>query len=117
MLSIVTVGCVQVACKTLGYKAGSQLLAGASSPLPGASDFPSDIQKVACTGEEETLADCDLILTSSDRYNLGFDYGFSGGSGGDVVLLCSNPSGASPPFYSHVCSLNCIVHLPPQRVA
>eukprot|EP00892_Ulva_mutabilis_P001910 jgi/Ulvmu1/1171/UM107_0045.1 len=82
--------CVQIACKSLGFAAGSQLLAGGSSPLPSDGSRPADIKKIACTGDEASIADCDIVLQTQERYFFGFDYGTPTD---DAVLLCSNSSG------------------------
>lgn len=82
----------EVACRTLGFATGAQLLAGTASGLPGLDGVPDSVGTVACTGDEATLADC--------TFGEAFGFPYEDGEGAAAVL-CFNPSGApggGPPF-------------------
>lgn len=83
-------GSVAIACRTLGFAAGAQMLSGVGSALPG-EDIPVDtIGRIVCNGDEDSLTDC---TTQPDYYFIGFageDYGENA-----VAVMCNNPSGTS----------------------
>ena len=84
---------VQVACRTLGYATGAQLLAGADSALPTLSTEGITRIQIECGGGEDTLTDCEVFDRRDD-----FSY-FNPGNAGqivdDIALVCTNPSGAA----------------------
>ena len=80
----------QVACRSLGFTAGAQLLAGRSSPLPAPSTSPQVVRDITCDGSEASLADCDIRTRD---YDYSFDYGFDVNPS-SVALICTTPSGA-----------------------
>eukprot|EP00892_Ulva_mutabilis_P007291 jgi/Ulvmu1/4934/UM204_0006.1 len=91
----------QVACRTLGFAAGAQILAGDSSPFPAPSTAANLIRDITCDGTEATLSACDIDTFDSSDYFYFYDY-----SGSDFVrraaaLVCTTPSGceasATPP--------------------
>ena len=79
----------QVACRSLGYAAGAQLLVGRSSPFPGPPGSIRLTVRITCDGSEASLSDCDIEMP---------DYGYGGDYDGGVrplavALICTNPSG------------------------
>lgn len=87
---------VQVACRSLGFSAGAQILSSSLSALPGQSGEVDTFSRIACQGDEATLADCE---SPSDYYRS--DYG-PNIDDGTVAVLCSNPSGMACCRYSYV---------------
>lgn len=82
----------QVACRSLGFASGAQILSGGSSALPGPSGEVDTIGRIACQGDEATLADCELDLEFPSDYDS--DYGqFAEES--VVAVICSTPTGAT----------------------
>ena len=82
----------QVACRSLGFAAGAQLLVGQSSPFPAPIGSLSLANDITCDGSETSLADCDITIQEYDI----FDY--AGASRQTAVaLICSNPSGVLCP--------------------
>ena len=82
----------QVACRSLGFATGAQLLAGQSSPLPTPATSLTLISDITCDGSETSLADCNFrTLTSEPNIDYGFDVDVNIQS---VALLCTTPSGA-----------------------
>eukprot|EP00892_Ulva_mutabilis_P008280 jgi/Ulvmu1/5824/UM025_0081.1 len=80
-------GGVEVACRTLGFDTGAQLLSGIDSGLPGMGETVETIGQVTCLEGAETLADCTI---ETDYF--GSDYG----NGQDAVaILCFKPSGCT----------------------
>lgn len=79
----------EVACRSLGYAAGAQMYAGNASPLRGDGVDARAAGALACTGEEETLAECDGFSTRRGPFE---DASIRGGIY-DVVVMCTNPSG------------------------
>lgn len=77
---------VQVACQTLGYTVGAEIIYGYYSPLP-ARGVSSRVSRFECEGTEPDISECSVNL---------------GGGGGEagrlqpaaVSLLCTRPSGA-----------------------
>lgn len=78
----------RVACRSLGFATGAQLLVGASSPFPAPKGSIRLTNGITCDGSEVSLADCDIIIP---------DYDLSDYSGTSqlsaIALICSNPSG------------------------
>lgn len=94
---------VQVACRTLDFTTGAQIVAGRRSPFPSPQSTPRFINSVQCNGTETSLADCDLD-TGEARYDeANFYEDYSELQTGSVAAICFNPSGADSP-----CSLNAI---------
>ena len=83
----------QVACRSLGFAAGAQLLVGESSPFPGPPGSMRLSVSITCDGSEASLSDCDIEVPD---YNFGGDY-----DGGEIpfaaALICTNPSGDLSP--------------------
>lgn len=77
----------QVACRSLGFAAGAQIVSGEFSALPGDTAAVDTVSRISCHGDEPTLAACEIIQSS----DYGFDYGSEDAT---VALICSNPSGA-----------------------
>lgn len=77
----------EVACRSLGFASGAQLLSGDISALPGGDGMGGT--RVECDGSEDTLADCDIALDSA--YS-----NFANDGDRSVALVCSTPSGAPP---------------------
>ena len=84
----------QVACRTLGYATGAQLLAGADSILPSLSTNDSAGLIIVCGGREETLANCTVIDFGLD-FGTYFDSGNAGQVVDDIALVCTNPTGTA----------------------
>eukprot|EP00892_Ulva_mutabilis_P004525 jgi/Ulvmu1/2444/UM135_0004.1 len=82
----------QVACRSLGYAAGAQLLVGDASPFPVLSTAPDLFREITCNGSETSLADC--FIDERD-YDYRFDY--DGVVEDSVALICSSPSGCVVP--------------------
>lgn len=81
-----------VACRTLGFDTGAQLLAGRSSPFPAPYFAPSLIQDIICDGSEDTLADCDILRKPPPAFDQNDDYSPEVVPG-SVALLCTSLSG------------------------
>lgn len=62
---------MQVACKSLGFTTGAQMLVGESSPFTAPADSASLIREIVCAGTEMSLDECDI----ENREYEGFDYG------------------------------------------
>jgi len=92
----------QVACRSLGFAAGAQLLVGQSSPFPASTGSLSLTNEITCDGSETSLADCDITIRDYDN----FDYGGALQQTA-VALICSNPSGVPCPA---LCSCPCMQH-------
>eukprot|EP00892_Ulva_mutabilis_P012491 jgi/Ulvmu1/9614/UM054_0044.1 len=77
------------ACRSLGFTAGGQLIAGAeASALPGRANLTTSISRVFCgTGEEQSLAECGVVRDAGPfaDYETLVD--------GAVAVLCAAPSG------------------------
>ena len=81
----------QVACRSLGYATGAQLLVGSISPFPAVESGPNLISSIICEGSEDSLSDCSITLDNEDHRNL-----FVGESVPEAVaIICTTPSGAS----------------------
>ena len=81
----------QVACRSLGYATGAQLLVGESSPFPAAEAAPELVRDIVCNGSEDSLADCRISVDYSDFQS----YFVRDPSPDAVALVCTTPSGAS----------------------
>ena len=89
----------QVACRSLGFTTGAQILSGSLSALPGVAGVVNTVGNIACNGDEANLGECEFLADYNE------DYAFLGGDGA-VALVCSKPSGAEPPFsdrYTPLC--------------
>lgn len=84
----------ELACKTLGYATGAQLLAGSASALPSFSTERPARRSLGCGGTEDIIADCDVYYVDVYSYQYGF-----GQQVDDVALVCTNPSGPVPLSY------------------
>lgn len=90
---------MDVACRTLGFATGAQLLAGSRSGLPGFDGTAATNVQLACNGDDATLADC--TTNAPEPY----DYDEENVRDEDaVVLLCFNPSGVD---VARACCKNC----------
>ena len=78
----------QVACRSLGFAAGAQLLVGDSSPFPSSTSSRSLTAGITCDGSETSLADCDINIRDHDRSDYAGSVLHTA-----VALICSNPSG------------------------
>ena len=81
----------QVACRSLGFAAGAQLLVGQSSPFPASTGSFSLTNDITCDGSETSLADCDITIRDYEYSNYGAVQYTA------VALICSNPSGLPCP--------------------
>lgn len=79
---------VELACKTLGFEIGVQLVSGVGSALPG-SDGSSLGATLTCLDDVITLDDCTL---GQDSDSYGSTYADPEGDTA-VALLCYNPTG------------------------
>lgn len=86
---------VEVACESLGYATGAQLLAGFASALPSFSTDPLARRIIDCGGTEDSITDCDLEYVSSYYVYGSRDIGVRVD---DVAVVCANPSGGLPLF-------------------
>ena len=76
----------EVACRSLGFATGAQMLSGLFSALPGEVGDVDTIGGITCKGDEAALGDCEFSFES------GLDYANSDEA---VALVCTNLSGAS----------------------
>lgn len=82
---------VEVACRTLGFATGVQLLSGLGSGLPGSDGTLNTLgARITCFADAMTLADCSV----GRDYETGFDNADTEGDTA-VALLCYNPTGNS----------------------
>lgn len=90
----------EVACRSLNYSTGAQLVVGESSPFPAPSLASITlVESVQCDGSEMSLSDCDLKLRNSD-YDDSNNYSSDNGefATAAVALICTSPSGAYFPI-------------------
>lgn len=85
----------QVACRSLGFTSGAQILSGDLSALPGSSGEVDSVERIACQGDEATLADCQFPT----RGDYGDDYAYEDGFA--TAVICVNASGVV------LCSCHC----------
>ena len=78
-----------VACRSMGFNTGAQVLSGESSALPFEDGTVNTMGSISCRGDGMSLSECQ---TSISRV---FDYGTPPGDLA-VALVCSNASGAVP---------------------
>ena len=78
----------QVACRSLGYATGAQLVIGDSSPFPATMGAPDFIRRITCDGSEEDLASCDIDVRDYAPYDYRQDLVL-----GAAALICTTPSG------------------------
>eukprot|EP00892_Ulva_mutabilis_P011168 jgi/Ulvmu1/8423/UM043_0001.1 len=79
----------EVACRTLGFATGAQLLSGELSGLPGVDGTPETLGVIVCTDDADALSDCTVMAED-------YDYGsYISNPPGDkaVALICFSPSG------------------------
>ena len=82
----------QVACRSLGFAAGAQLVVSESSPFPASTGSISLTNDITCNGSETSLADCDISKRRINRND------YTGPlEPTAVALICSNPSGVLCP--------------------
>ena len=79
----------QVACRSLGFDAGAQLLVGQSSPFPGPPGSLRLTNDILCEGSETSLAECDITIRENDNGRVSLQSA--------SALICSNPSGGICP--------------------
>eukprot|EP00892_Ulva_mutabilis_P011625 jgi/Ulvmu1/8835/UM049_0015.1 len=85
---------VQVACRSLGYTSGAQMLAGRHSALPSLTHDFVEIRGFTCNGTEDSLGQCDIAQVVTD--NSGYDDTQVIADGTvNVALMCSTPSGCN----------------------
>lgn len=86
----------QVACRSLGFDTGAQLLVGASSPFVAPMSTPDFIDRITCVGSEDGLAMCDIVVMAVESdFATGqqaYDYGANVVTDA-VTLICTTPSG------------------------
>lgn len=92
-----------VACRSLGYATGSQLVAGRSSPLPSLrGGLLQEEFTISCEGFESSLSDCafeePFDVEYDNRYEVPVPFELRGLDA--VALVCSNPSGLSPQLFT-----------------
>ena len=80
----------QVACRSLGFASGAQILSSTLSALPGEAGEVNTLGIIACLGDEANLGECEFQSDYSTDYGSSLE-------DGAVALVCSNPSGAAPP--------------------
>ena len=85
---------VQVACKSLGYSTGAQMLVGISSPFAAPVSTPTLISRIDCNGSEASLQECGIDTMAFDD-NVFEDDGELVTDA--VALVCMNPSGTVDP--------------------
>lgn len=82
---------VQVACRSLGFDTGAQLLVGEASPFPAPPGLLGLVVEIKCVGSEASLAECEIVLEE-------------GGEGAfhsttvqpySMAVMCANPPGVS----------------------
>lgn len=91
---------LQVACRTLGYTSGAEILSGLSSPFPAPGNSTNIVEAIRCNGSEAELDECIVEIQSRPidyegfaEYNYGsVDYDYSVENRA-VALVCSTPSG------------------------
>lgn len=82
---------VEVACRTLGFATGAQLLSGAGSGLPGSDGTLNTLSAtITCLDDAVTLADC--TAEEEDAFRVYEELQFEEGDTA-VALLCYNPTG------------------------
>lgn len=81
----------EVACRSLGFTTGAQLLVGDSSPFPAPSSAPGLVNEITCGGSESSLAECNIDVNDYD-FGYGDDYG-SDLARRSAALICTSPSG------------------------
>lgn len=79
-----------MACRSLGYSAGAQMLVGEFSPFPAAVTVPRLIRAIVCEGSEETLSECDIRLRTVDYQEVSEEDVVPGA----IALVCTTSSGA-----------------------
>lgn len=83
----------QVACRSLGFSLGAELTAGQRSVLQldanASLGFDVPIEGVECSGDEESLAECELSPPRQIEFMSVPEYQ-------DVFLFCTTPSGMQP---------------------
>eukprot|EP00892_Ulva_mutabilis_P004962 jgi/Ulvmu1/2838/UM144_0002.1 len=77
----------QVACRSLGFASGAQMMSGVFSGLPGKDNVIGASKQFACNGDEDSLADCGGEATFFQ------DYGDAAEGSEAVALICSTPTG------------------------
>lgn len=92
-----------MACRSLGFAAGAELLVGESSPFPGPPGSTRLGAIISCDGAETSLSDCDITIPDDGPT---FDY-FEGVRPFAAALICTNPSGVL--HTSHV--FRAIIHI------
>lgn len=78
----------QVACRSLGFSSGAQILSGTFSALPGPSGEADTGSRIECQGDEVTLADCEFPPGSYNDYG-----GYDERELSAVAIVCTSPSG------------------------
>lgn len=78
----------QVACRSLGYATGAQLVIGDWLPFPATVGAPDFIRRITCDGFEEDLASCDIDVRDYAPYDYRQDLVL-----GAATLICTTLSG------------------------
>lgn len=94
----------EVACRSLGFAAGAQLLVGKLSPFPTAEGegVPQLLRNIICNGTEGSLSECTLeVVPSGSGAGRGAATGLQFAT---ASLICSNPSG---PLQANIDRVRC----------
>lgn len=86
---------LQVACRSLGYSTGAQVIVGRTSALPGPAGLTDSVSRYACRGDEASLEDCEFELSNGYFADAEYD------DGAAVAIICSSadPEGV---YLSHM---------------
>lgn len=91
-LSLFRTGIV-VACRTLGFDTGAQMLVGASSAYPASLSAPDLVLFISCNGSEKELSGCSFKIDDTADYEEDFYTQYDILQDMAVALVCNNPSG------------------------
>lgn len=83
-----------VACRSLSYTTGAQIVVGSSSPFPAPVSVPRLVENIFCNGAEASLADCDIRVDDGEFSPGDYRFDYLGDFHiGSVALVCATPSG------------------------
>lgn len=89
-----------VACRSLGFTTGAQLVSGIFSAIPFDGGPVDTMDEITCQGDELTLADCDTEATRAINY-------YSSNEDLAVALICSTITGTC----CVLCAVCCLLAL------
>lgn len=84
---------MQVACKTLGFTTGGQIIVGEASPFPAPGSSTILIRNIICQGTEMAIEDCvvrDLYFDDYIDEDIFTD---------PVALVCTTGTGKTPNMF------------------